>query len=250
MKKHRSTSHILPHIAAVMAVVTVAIMVFCLIPSTALAAGNGDDSGGGNSSGDNRDIPLLLKKCSVATNAEDIPVDKTIQLTFNKNVCDITVLSNNRKCFHLIDETGTSVPVRIIFPDTQLQQDYKRQVFLIPLTDLQSYADYTVTVDSSLSAKNGKQLDKDYSFRFTTGSQHDTTENPILKVLGENIVTYQSSGSEEEGNAAPASRTGLDPVPDSRVSDSSALSVIILIVILLMLAAFTAFLIIAKRRRG
>ena len=67
-------------------------------------AEDGDGTGGGNGDGSgngkNRNIPLTLVSSSVKDGDTGVPLDPVIQLDFNKNVSNITVLANNKKCFH------------------------------------------------------------------------------------------------------------------------------------------------------
>ena len=95
----------------------VIILTICLLFFTASAglafAEDGDGTGGGNGDGNgkNRNIPLTLVSSSVKDGDTGVPLDPVIQLDFNKNVSNITVLANNKKCFHLTEEGGEAVPI-------------------------------------------------------------------------------------------------------------------------------------------
>lgn len=239
MLKHKPIRYIL----------SIFLLCLLLMPSSAFAE-NGDGTGGGNGQGigANKNIPLTLEAASISDGAENIAVNETIQLDFNKNVCNITVLANNKKCFHLTDSSGTAVSIKLIFPDDQVQHDYKKQVFLIPSQDLDPDTQYKVAVDSTLMAKNGTTIDNAHTFTFTTGSSRTDKENKVLKKLGENIITYETAYG-ETADSIPVDKTGLDDVSQDTGTDTAELARAAAIILLLTLFLFSIVLFLLRRRK-
>lgn len=228
-------------------IIIIAVFLFTLSPISAFADG-GDGSGDGKGLGENKDIVLTLESSSIKDNSSNIAINETIQLDFNKNICNITVLANNKMCFHLTDENGNTVPIKLIFPDDQFQQDYKRQVFIIPQQDLESNSCYRIAVDSALTAKNGTLIDNAHTITFTTGSDRTNAENKALKELGENIVTYETAYS-ETGDSVPVNKDGLDESSNKSAPDTAFIAKAAAIVIILIIVLFTSAFIIFKRKK-
>lgn len=226
------------------------IIIFLLSTPLAVFAGNGDGSGKGDGSGlgKNKDIALTLESSSVKNNEVNIAINETFQLNFNKNICNVTVLSNNKMCFHLTDESGIAVPIKLVFPDTQVQQDHKKEVFIIPAEDLDPNTQYRISVDSTLSAKNGTYIDNAHTITFTTGTERTNKENKILKKLGDNIITYETAYS-ETADSVPINKSDLDSVADDTDSGIGHVAVIAAIALIAIIIIFTVFIIISKRRK-
>ncbi len=222
-------------------------LVLCLSAglSPVYAAG-GDGTGGGN--GENRDIPLTLESASIRDGSRDIPVNPTIQLNFNKNICNVLVLSNNKKCFHLTDAKGKAVPIRLIFPDDQVQQGYKRQAFLIPRKNLKENSTYRIAVDRTLMAKNGNTIDNAHTITFTTGSRTVQEENKILKKLGDFTLTYETALG-EGADSVPVNTAGLDDISQDQTADTGLMAKIAAASFLILILAFTLVLILLRRKR-
>lgn len=217
-----------------------------LLTAVPAFAEGGDGTGGG--SGKNRDIPLTLESASIADGATGVAINETIQLNFNKNICNVTVLSNNKKCFHLTDANGEAVPIKLIFPDNQVQKDYRREVFIQPAEELKKNASYKVSVDSTLKAKNGTTIDNAYVFTFTTGSSRTDRENKILKKLGNFVITYETAYG-ETADSVPVNKEGLDDVSQEQGPDTGSIAKIAAVVLILLIIAFTIAVVILRRKR-
>lgn len=231
--------------------IAITVVIFLSAPCQSFAgSGGGDDSGNGDGSGKgkNKDIVLTLESGSVKNNASNVHLNETFQLNFNKNVCNVTVLAHNKMCFHLTDESGATVPIQLIFPDTQVQRDYKREVFIIPTQDLAPNTQYRISVDSTLSAKNGTYIDNAHTITFTTGTKRTDKENKILKNLGENTIVYETSFS-ETADSVPINKSDLDSVADDTDSGIGHVAVIAAIALIAIIIIFTVFIIISKRRK-
>lgn len=217
-----------------------------LLTAVPAFAEGGDGTGGGN--GKNRDIPLTLESTSIADGTTGVAINETIQLNFNKNICNVTVLSNNKKCFHLTDANGEAVPIKLIFPDNQVQKDYRREVFIQPAEELKKNASYKVSVDSTLKAKNGTTIDNAYVFTFTTGSSRTNKENKILQKLGDFVITYETAYG-ETADSVPVNKEGLDDVSQEQGPDTGSIAKIAAVVLILLIIAFTIAVVILRRKR-
>ncbi|MGN0704779.1 MAG: Ig-like domain-containing protein [Lentihominibacter sp.] len=237
-------THKKPYITAVL------ICIIMALTAGSVFADNGDGTGDGDGQGlgENKSIPLTLVKSSVADGASDVALNETVQLDFNKNICNITVLANNKMCFHLTGQDGEAVPIRLIFPDDQVQHDYKKQVFIIPQTDLDANSEYRISVDSTLLAKNGTMIDNAHTITFTTGTHRTDSENKVLKKLDDYTVTYETAYNETE-DSVPVNKEDLDDISEDRGINTVTIARIAAAAIIAVIIVFTAVLIIIRRRK-
>ena len=161
---------------------------------------DGPGTGDGGGSGEGWKIAFTLDESDPQDGDKDVPVDVQIFLLFNKNICNVAILDNNRKCFHLTSESGEVVPVKITVPDDQVQQDHKREVVIKPKKKLKKNTTYRVSVDSTLMAKNGTNIDDAKQITFTTGEKTGAKKPEILSILGENVQTFDSALEETEAS--------------------------------------------------
>lgn len=144
-----------------------------------------------NISAETQDI-LTLSKSSVVSDDTDVPRNVTIELDFSKNICDLSVLKQNSRSIHLLDKDGNSVKIKITFPDTQVQNSYKKQIFVTPSEPLIANESYTLIIENTLTSKDGEKLDKSYMLNFKTGEHDSFEENSVLTYLGEDIMEFDS----------------------------------------------------------
>lgn len=221
-------------------------LLLLLLTAVPSFAEGGDGTGGGN--GENKDIPLTLERASIANGQKDVAVNETIQLNFNKNICNVTVLANNKKCFHLTDADGKAAAIRLIFPDNQVQKDYRHEVFIQPAEDLSPNTTYRLSVDRTLQAKNGTTIDNAYVLTFTTGTRRTAEENKILTKLGDFVVTYETAYG-ETADSVPVNKSGLDDVSQAQEPDTGSIARIAAIILILCVVAFTVIFLVLRRRR-
>lgn len=221
-------------------------LLLLLLTAVPSFAEGGDGTGGGN--GENKDIPLTLERASIADGQKDVAVNETIQLNFNKNICNVTVLANNKKCFHLTDADGKAAAIRLIFPDNQVQKDYRHEVFIQPAEDLSPNTTYRLSVDRTLQAKNGTTIDNAYVLSFTTGARRTAEENKILTKLGDFVVTYETAYG-ETADSVPVNKSGLDDVSQAQEPDTGSIARIAAIILILCVVAFTVIFLVLRRRR-
>lgn len=210
-------------------------------------AEDGDGNGGGN--GANRDIPLTLVDSSVADGQGGVAVNVTIEMDFNKNVCNVTELADNSRCFHLLDQNGESVDAKLIFPDTQVQRDYRREVFIQPVQNLSANTAYQILIDDTLQAKNGTCLDRSYRLSFTTGNSQTEDGNEKLQALGDYVITFDTSSAEPVSAGADSQGSALDDPSAARGPNLNVLSAAVVIVLLAAAAILTIIVLRIRRRR-
>lgn len=212
-----------------------------LCPAAAFAE-DGDGSGGG--SGENRGEALTLAASFPSDGQTGIPTDVTIELDFNKNICNVTELENNAECVHLTDSQGAPVAAHLLFPDTQVQRELRHEVFLQPDQPLDPNSPYRVLIDDRLRAKNGTTLDRSYVLTFTTGSGTGAEANEKLTGLGDLVISYE---------AVPAVTSAEDPANDTADASDSGLTSRQLsrLLAMLLIAAVLFFTVVVRRlKRG
>lgn len=231
-------------------IITIILCIIMAFASAPVFADNGDGTGDGDGygNGKNRDIPLTLESASVSDGARDVALNETFQLDFNKNICNITVLANNKLCFHLTDADGNAAAIKLIFPDNQVQKDYKRQVFIRPAENLKPETEYRIAVDSTVMAKNGTVIDNAHTISFTTGTDFTDKENSILKELGDYVITYETA-SGENANSVPVNKDGLDDVSEASGSDIASIARIATVILIALIIVFTVIFIAIRRRK-
>ncbi|MGI6736579.1 MAG: Ig-like domain-containing protein [Anaerovoracaceae bacterium] len=210
------------------------LILFALLLTTGLA---GADNGGGDGSGGGKNITFALIGTEPKDGEKDVPRDVQIVLHFNKNICNVAVLDNNKTCFHLTDGKEHVVPITLIFPDDQVQKDYKRDVVIKPQKKLRADTSYRIAVDRTVQAKNGSQLDNACRITFTTGSSTGAEEPAMLTALGSSVQTFDTALPETE-----------DSIPVHHMSmNTMAMLTAAGILVILILAAY--FFIRRRRRR-
>lgn len=221
-----------------------AVIMILAMPASVVFAAGGDGSGQGK----NKNLPLKLEYSSVADGDEDVYLNETIELDFSKNICNVIVLADNKKCFHLTDVDGNAVAIKLIFPDDQVQHDYKRQVFIAPAEELEPLSDYKLSVDKTLKAKNGKTIDNAYVIEFTTGSETTEEIPEILSELGDYTISYESSLA-ETADSVPVNIEDLDEEDDQKSVDTGSIAMLIGGIIVVIIVAGTAAVVLVKRKK-
>ena len=230
-------------------IITILLCIIMAATSSVFAdGGDGTGSGDGSGNGENKDIPLTLISSSVKNGDSNVTLNETIQLDFNKNICNVTVLANNKLCFHLTDADGNAVAIKLIFPDNQVQREYRKQVFIQPAEDLKPETSYRIAVDNTVMAKNGTVIDNAHTISFTTGTQSTDKENKILQELDDYVITYETA-SGENANSVPVNKTGLDDVSEESEPDMASIARIAAIILIVLIIAFTAVFIIIRRKK-
>lgn len=203
--------------------------------------------GDGTGQGVNKAIRLTLVKSYPQDKATDVPLDIYIQLNFNKNIANVSVLPDNQKSFHLTSSSGEVVPITLYFPDEQIQREYKREVVIKPEQPLKPDTDYRIAIDRTLKARNGTFIDNAHIVTFTTGSRSTGEENAMLQALGANVHTF-SSDLPETPESKPLSKDELLEGASDEGLAMETVAIIMVVVIALVAIGFT--LLILRKRAG
>lgn len=224
-------------------------LVIFITPSAFAENGDGTGGGSGNGTGGKSDIALTVVSSSIKNNEKNVPLNPTIDLQFNKNVVNLTVKSDNSKCFHLVDSKGNGVTIKIIFPDDQLRKEYREHIFIVPSQNLAPDSKYTLYIDKTLQAKNAKSLDNTNMIAFTTGTKVIAVPNPSLKKLADDVEVFTNklpltaNSYVKKSSASPAAnKTTAQPI------NNNNLSIIIIVTIIAIIAIFFVILLFAKMK--
>lgn len=180
-------------------------LVFTLVFSTGTAFAANEDT-------------ISLTSSTVVDGDTNLSVHPVIELQFSGKVDDITILQQNKDCFHLQDAAGNVLTLQVLFPDVQVQTRFVNHIFLVPAQELVSGASYTLTVDKALCDKKFHPLDQSYRMTFTTGTDEvyaRGAENEDLQSLGEDILTYETA-------LAPSAVADAAPVSEDTASETAA----------------------------
>ena len=128
----------------------------------------------GTGSGQNKDTSLALESSVPQNGFDNMTVDGKIELIFNKNVVNMSVSDNNKKCFKLTDVNGKLIKIDVIMPDDQTEPNKKRNIYIKPVDSLTYSTKYVLTISSDLIAKSGSVLGNQIQLVFTTQSATQT----------------------------------------------------------------------------
>jgi len=175
----------------------------CLFMFQPVIAGEGDGSGGGQG------VPLGLASSSPADGQTDVALTGEIKLTFNKNVINLTIRENNKKCFSLGTSNGLKVPIEVIMADDQLYPEEKRNISIKSSQPLQPGTAYILKISPALQAKNGTSLGHEVTVNFVTaGAVSKPVENPPEVDTGKvELQPEQPVSNQSDKNAAVSSET-------------------------------------------
>jgi hypothetical protein len=140
-----------------------------------IASAEGDGTGGGTGGGKSQ--PLTLESSTIKDGATGISLKPEITLTFSKNIVNMTVNENNKKCFSLQTSNGTNVPINITFADDQIDFEKRNDAIITPKANLAQGTTYSVVISSSLKAKSGVTTGKEIKITFTTEVAKPATNN-------------------------------------------------------------------------
>ena len=136
--------------------------------------GEGGDGSGG---GENHDKPLVLDHCNITNGQENVDPNVRIEMYFTKNVVNIVVREENKKCFSVTDGSGNKVPITVEMGDDQVEPTdaVKRTVTIVPAAPYKAGESYLLKVSKGLAAKNGRDvLEKDIYIGFTIAGETTT----------------------------------------------------------------------------
>ena len=140
----------------VITVVLVTLLCMAVFSPLSVLAEGGDGSGGG------QDEPLEFVSSSPGNGADDVSVNTSIKVAFNKN---IAYYSSNTKYFSMKEAGGSNVIISVKLVNTT---EMKRIAKIVPASQLKYDTEYTVTVKSGVTSKSGDVLASGKSITFTT----------------------------------------------------------------------------------
>ncbi|WP_251554077.1 Ig-like domain-containing protein [Neobacillus muris] len=147
-------------------VLKVGILAFFLVLSSFMmsqkAFAEGDGTGGGKAEG------LMLVSSSINDGAVGVPVKPEIKLTFSKNIVNMTVNENNKKCFSIQNSAGGIVPINVIFADDQIDFAGRNDAIITPKANLSQAETYHLIISENLKSKSGVATGKEIRITFTT----------------------------------------------------------------------------------
>lgn len=85
---------------------------------------------------------------------------------FSKNVVNMMVSENNKKCFSLIDQDKNEIPIEIKMADDQIEREKRHIIKIVVQKPLEPAIAYKIIVSSDLEAKNGIKLEKQLEMEF------------------------------------------------------------------------------------
>lgn len=163
------------------------VLVFCVYIPTALAQGEQSDSPGEPGKKPLKFVDITLKDSGAEVDgASDISTSPELKLEFDKNVVNMLVWENNRKCFSLSTKGGENIPINVTKIDDTVSFTDRHYIFVKPVEPLEPGITYTLKIAPELLAKN-----QNSTLGGTTDGQGVTI---AFKTEGEGAV----SGSDDE----------------------------------------------------
>lgn len=110
------------------------------------------------SSGDIKPLSFIscnLEDGSRVDGAEVVNLRAKFTLQFDKNVVNMLVWENNRKCVSLLNDKNASVPIDVSKIDDTVDFDHRQEIFVQPVNQLEPGRTYYIKVSPDLVAKNG-----------------------------------------------------------------------------------------------
>ncbi|MEN6390769.1 MAG: Ig-like domain-containing protein [Syntrophomonas sp.] len=188
----------------------VLLVLAALVISPFMVLAEGDGSGGGQNQ------PLALLASTPADGAQNVARDTQIKLSFNKNVVNMSVAANNRKCFTIV-QGQNKVAFDVVMADDQVQPEGKRDIILVPRNSLLPGTTYKVIVNPGLQAKNGSSLTQAVSITFTTTGAAPK-EQPTQSVESGSAAKQATMPQAEVKESAP---NAVETQPEASSNNSS-----------------------------
>jgi len=141
------------------------ILLFILILFS-LSIGQSASAEGGTGGGKNE--PLALRSSSINDGATGVSLKPEIVLTFSKNIVNMKVVENNKKCFSLQTEDGVKVPINLFLADDQIEFEKRNDAIITPVDNLTQGTTYLIVISGSLTSKSGIATEKETRLTFTT----------------------------------------------------------------------------------
>lgn len=151
--------------------------------------------------------PLSYVSCTLddgsrVDNASRITLQPKFTLLFDKNVVDMLVWENNRKCISLSADGNANVAIDVSKIDDTVDFDHRQQIFVTPSNALKPDTTYHIYISPNLTAKNGVA-----TLGGTTGGQgititFKTKVQEVPQDTNTASTTNQSNSQQSAGGAA------------------------------------------------
>jgi len=90
-----------------------------------------------------------------------------IELVFSKNVVNMTVSENNKKCFNLKSKIdGEEIPIEIQMADDQIEREKRNIITIVIQKPLEPLKAYQIIVSPALESKSGEKLGEQLELEF------------------------------------------------------------------------------------
>lgn len=170
-------------------VALVCLLAFCVYITPVFAQGEQSDSPGEPGKKPLKFVGITLKDSDTEVEgASDIPTSPEFKLEFDKNIVNMLVWENNRKCFSLSTKDGENIPINVTKIDDTVSFSDRHYIFLKLIEPLEPGTTYTLKVAPELLAKNqnstlgGTTDGKGVAINFRTEG-----EGPSLEATGETL---------------------------------------------------------------
>ena len=91
-----------------------------------------------------------------------------IELFFSKNVVNMMVNENNKKCFSLTNKDDDKIPIEIQMADDQIEREKRHIIKIVVQKPLEPATAYKIIISPELESKNGIKLEKQLVMEFFT----------------------------------------------------------------------------------
>lgn len=180
------------------------VLVFFVYIPTALAQGEQSNSPGEPGKKPLKFVGVTLKDSGAKVDgASNIPTSPEFKLEFDKNVVNMLVWENNRKCFSLSTKDGEDIPVSVTKIDDTVSSSDRHCIFIKPVTTLKPGIAYTLKVAPELLAKNqnstlgGTTSGRGVAIYFRTegeGTDSEPADVPLQEDTEDTAPSKTSSG--------------------------------------------------------
>ena len=192
-------------------------LLFALLWPAFAAAANGGGAGDGSGGGQNQ--PLMVEKVVPADGATGVSLNPEIKITFNKNVCYMTVRENNRNCFSMW-AGNTRIPIEVIMADDQVERDKRNDTIVKPLQQLQPGTEYRIEIAPIWSPKRGYFRQEGYYYFTTAAPAADEKAAEKTEPPASSPASAPDLKQETQTPAAPAEEAAPDVVEDNQSPES------------------------------
>lgn len=141
------------------------VLLFILILFS-LSIGQSASAEGGTGGG--KSEPLVLRSSSINDGATGVSLKPEIVLTFSKNIVNMKVVENNKKCFSLQTEDGVKIPINLFLADDQIEFEKRNDAIITPVDNLTQGTTYFLVISASLTSKSEIATGKETRITFTT----------------------------------------------------------------------------------